>query len=184
MTVGNATDQYGSMSKFFHWLIALLVIGMLIGGFCMGSISSDALRGQVYMMHKLTGITILLLMILRILWIMGTPKPGTLPSTPLWERIAERSVHGLLYLTLLAMPLSGWIMSTAAGKSPTFFNLFSLPLPGIPASEILAKTANSIHLTLAWIIAALVVIHIGAAIKHHWIDKDVVLKRMLPKRCS
>ncbi|NKB47214.1 MAG: cytochrome b [Legionellales bacterium] len=184
MNLRNTLDRYGSISQGFHWLVAFLVIGMLIGGFFMGSIANDAVRAQVYMLHKSTGLVVLFLMGLRILWVLGNVKPTTPPNTPLWERIAEHSVHGLLYLTLLGMPLSGWIMSTAANKSPTLYQWFTLPFPGIPVSETLAKIANSIHLTLAWIVIGLLIIHIAAAIKHHWMDQDNVLRRMLPSRCS
>ena len=156
--------------------------GMIIAGFLMGDIGDKALKGQVYMLHKSTGISILILMLFRAAWTLNNTKPALPNGSAVWERIAELSLHGLLYVILIVMPLTGWIFSTAAGHAPHFFGLFSMPLPGIPESKALAKQASNLHEIIAWIIIVLVGTHIAAALKHHFVNKNNVLTRMLPNR--
>jgi cytochrome b561 len=126
------------------------------------------------------GLTVLSLVILRILWALTSIKPGLPEIMKPWERYSERYLHFTLYLLLLIMPLSGWLMSTAAGYAPSFFGLFSIPMPRISHNENLAGFAGEIHYKVAWLLILLVSIHILAAFKHHFIDKDNILKRMWP----
>ena len=153
---------------------------MLIGGFLMGNIADRELRIFVITMHKLSGMMILALMTVRLLWALQNVKPELPEAMPTWERIAERAVHGILYLALFLMPISGWIMSTAAGRPPGYYNVFNIPLPGIPQSEAIGGFFNTMHKTLAWVLVIFVTIHILAALKHHIINKDNTLRRMLP----
>jgi len=178
----NDEIQYGSVAKWFHWLIAFAVITLLIVGLLMGDFEKP-FRFTVYNIHKLVGLTVLTLMIMRIIWTFNNTRPPMPLTTPTWERFAARSVHLLLYVTVLLMPISGWIMSTAAGHSPMLGSL-ALPMPGVIEDKALAKLTNQIHSTLGWTIIGLVSLHTLAAIKHHFIDKDNVLKRMLPGRLS
>lgn len=173
----NTYQSYGSISKFFHWTIFLLVLVMIVFGFLLGDIPKEW-KGLAYNTHKLIGLTILLLMLLRTYWALRNPKPKLPNSVPLWQVAFARLNHFLLYLALLAMPIAGWIMSTAADKAPKLFG-YTLALP-INPNETLSETAGYAHQILAYTIIALASIHILAALKHHFINKDNVLKRMLP----
>ncbi|MEO8964208.1 MAG: cytochrome b [Gammaproteobacteria bacterium] len=175
----NSQTTYGSVAKFFHWLIFLLVLVMIFVGYFMDDVANEATREDVVNIHKVTGITILCLMALRLLWMLINPKPS-LPGTAVWERIAERTVHWLLYAVLIAMPICGWVGSVAAGYIPHFFS-FKFALP-IPKSKAIDDLAFSIHNTLAIVIITVVSIHILAALYHHVIKKDNVLLRMMPTK--
>ena len=179
MPIRNTQDHYGSVVKSFHWLIALLVIAMLIIGVSMGYIDNKALRSEVYAFHKSLGLTILGLMILRLFWRLGNPTPSLPSHLPAWQRFGARFSHVLLYLTIILMPISGICMSTAAGYPPKFFGLFTVAAP-ISKSKAISSFFADMHEVLAWIIVALLVVHILAALKHHFIHKDHVLRRMLP----
>src|SRR5262245_26519842 len=135
MAFKNSYSSYGSINKFFHWLIFFLIAGLFIIGFSVETYPKSFQKLFIDV-HKLIGIIVLGLMLLRLLWISINPKPQL--ALPLWERIAEKTVHGLLYLTLLAMPISGWIMATADGKPPHLFAL-TLPFPYIPTSEAISN---------------------------------------------
>src|SRR5436190_8683707 len=109
MSARNTPTSYGSVAHFFHWLIFLLVLVMIPLGYLMGNISDKVMQGQIINIHKLIGVLILVLMLLRVMWAMTNVKP-TLPfQTPLWQRLAERSMHFVLYIGLIIMPLSGLI---------------------------------------------------------------------------
>lgn len=174
----NTKTQYGSIAKFFHWLIFVLVLGLLIVGFTWEDFPVPQ-KFTLIDIHKLTGLSVLLLVILRVVWSFINIKPGLPWAVKAWERIAEYSVHGLLYLLLLAMPVSGWIMSTAAGRPPQIGGHL-IPAPGIAINSSLARTALTLHVTFAWCLIALVTLHILAAFKHYLINKDNILQRMLP----
>lgn len=180
MGLKNTKSSYGSVTKWLHWLIFFGILGLLIVGFFMDDIADKATKGQVVMLHKSMGLTVLLLGIIRIVWALMNPHPGYSDKVPGWQVFAARSMHFILYALVIAMPLSGWIMSMAAGKTPMYFGLFPVVLPGVPLGRPLAKLANWYHLVLAWTIISFVSLHILAALKHHFINKDNVLKRMLP----
>lgn len=170
--------EYSTGSKFLHWFIAVIVLIMLAGSFFLGNLPEQYI-GSAFMLHKSFGVTILFLMGCRLIWIAYTGKPPLPASVPRWQRLLSYLVQYALYLFLILMPLSGWIMSTAANKAPYFFNLFQFPFPGIPTNENLASLMKETHNTIAWIIIALVVLHIAGAIKHQFIDKDELMRRML-----
>lgn len=178
MRVKNTASSYGSISILFHWVIFLLVLIMIPLGYSMGDISDKVLRGQIINIHKLIGVLILVLMSLRVLWALRNVKP-TLPfQTPAWQRTAERCMHFLLYLALIIMPLSGLIGAVAGGRPPQL-NGISIELP-IGANKAVAGFAFTyIHEPLAVILIVLISIHIIAALYHHFVKRDDVLKRML-----
>lgn len=179
MPITNTQDSYGSVTKFFHWSIAALIILMIILGFIMTSIERGPLRSELLMIHKSTGLLLLVLIVLRICWRLVNKTPALPSHIPRWQQIVAHASHGLLYLVLLAMPISGLIYSTAAGYPPTFYNLFLVQLP-IAKNKALATFAGDTHEVLAWTLVALISIHILAALKHHFIDKSDILKRMAP----
>lgn len=171
-------QSYPGIIKLFHWVIAVTVISMLAFGFFLEDIPKT-MQGLAYMMHKSTGITIFFLSLIWLVLIHTTPKPALPDSVPVWQKIAARLVQYGLLILLLAMPLAGWIMSMAADKIPVFFGLFQAKLPFVSPDKALAKLMNTAHKTMAWVMIAFIGIHVLAALKHHFIDKDNILKRML-----
>lgn len=177
MGLKNTANSYGSVAKFLHWLIFILVFGMIVGGLCLDYVPKDY-KGVIYNLHKLTGLTILFLMLIRLVWKLVNVKPKLPADTTVWQRHAERVVHDLLYLLIICMPLAGWIGSSSAGKPPHIGDI-SLGLP-IPENEVLIDTMFTLHEYIAYAIIVMVSIHIFAALYHHYVKKDDVLKRMLP----
>jgi cytochrome b561 len=173
----NSQENYGSIAKFFHWLIFFLIFCMIPLGYFMEDIGDKALRGQIINIHKLTGLSILVLMILRAAWAFINVKPHLPLGTPQWQLWLERSGHFLLYVVIIAMPIAGWVGSVAAGYIPHLFD-WKISLP-IAKSEALSDVSFSVHNTLAIIIIVFVSLHVLAALYHHVVKKDDVLKRML-----
>ncbi len=175
MAIFNKAQGYGEIAKFFHWLLFLLIGGMLVFGYFLDDIPDDW-KGFAYNTHKLLGITILALMLLRAFWALINRKPELRTS---WiEYFLERTVHYSLYAVVLAMPIVGWIGSVAAGRPPRWDNyVFNLP---IEQNKALSKQLFGWHKSLAIVLIALIAIHFLAAIFHHFIRRDNVLKRMLP----
>lgn len=175
----NKNLSYSPMSKTFHWLVAIMVIPMLSVSFFLGSFPEQH-RALAFTIHKSFGMTVLFLMLFRFIWIHISGKPPLPAALPVWQRFMSRFVQYGLYLLLISMALSGWIMSAAANRPPSYFGLFTLHFPGIEPDKALAKLMNQTHKTLVWVVIAFVVLHVAAALKHHFIDRDDVLKRMLP----
>jgi cytochrome b561 len=175
MPIKNTSSTYGVISKTLHWLIALLVVAMLIFGYFLGDVPK-AYQPIAYNTHKLVGLTILSLMILRLIWALVNAKP-TLPGTKRWERVTEHVVHWSLYLFVICMPISGWIGSVAAGYAPHLGGVvFGLP---IEKNKTLESASFDLHDSFAIIIIVLVSLHFLAAMFHHFVKKDNVLRRML-----
>jgi cytochrome b561 len=178
MGVKNTSSSYGSISRLFHWLIFLLVLVMIPLGYFMGDIPDKALRGEVVNVHKLIGVSIFGLMVLRILWALMNVKPSLPFQTPEWQRVAERTMHMLLYAGLIIMPLSGLIGSIAAGRPPHFYDM-SITLPIAESKPLAEFSFGIVHNNLAIILIVLISIHILAALFHHFIKRDDILRRML-----
>ena len=174
----NTLTSYSSFSKLLHWLITLLVIFMLGLGYIMDDLSANY-KYWWYNLHKSIGISILFLMLLRLYWRRINPQPKMPVGTAIWEHYAAKSLHLLFYFILLLMPLAGWVMSTASGNSPRFFWLFRWPLP-IAASNKVTVIAGAAHATLAWVLIIMIMLHVLAACKHHFVENDNTLTRMLP----
>lgn len=178
MRLRNTTTSYGSISKLFHWLIFLLVLVMIPLGYIMGDISDKAYKAQVINIHKLIGVLILVLMLLRVMWAMSNVKPSLPFQTPTWQRIAERCMHVFLYLGLIIMPLSGLIGTVAAGRPPQLDGV-SIMLPIAKNKSVAGFAFEYIHEPLAIILICLISIHIVAALYHHFVKRDDVLRRMI-----
>jgi len=182
MQLKNSSNQYGILSKFFHWSIALLVLFQFyLGLWTVWMLPQKSPTAHFYIdgLHKPLGILVCGLAILAILWKLINQHP-TFPNTmPLWEKIIARLTHALLYLLVLIMAFTGTIMSTANGTPPDFFGLFQFP-NFIEKNMKMAETFFTLHKYTAYLLLALIALHILAALKHHFIDRDVVLKRMLP----
>lgn len=174
--------RYGTVAMILHWLIAAAIVGMLIVGKYMHDLSdSNPDKFALYQLHKSFGITTLALTLLRVGWRWAHPAP-LLPATmPLWERWAAHGSHFLLYALMLGLPLSGWVrVSTDRLGVPTlWFGLFEVPhLPVV--SDRLTHWAHEAHELMGDAMIVLLIVHVGAALKHHFWDRDNVLKRMLP----
>ncbi len=174
-------EQYSSGSKFLHWLIALIVIIMPCLSFFIGDLPEKYV-GIAFTLHKSFGICVLVLMLIRIIWISYTGKPSLPATVAVWERLFSRFVQYSLYIFVILMPLSGWIMSTASKYDFNFFTLFQLPMPGIERDQHIAELMQQVHNKIAWIIIVLLTLHIAGAFKHYFIDKDEVMGRMLPEK--
>lgn len=179
MSLRNTENSFGSIAKFFHWLIALCIIGLIIVGLTMVNITDKPLKMQIFNYHKLFGLTVLALVILRILWRWVNIVPKLPASMPRWEFALESAVKFALYFCILLMPISGWIFSSAAGYYPHIGNIV-FAAPGIPKSKAIAEFFKQVHITTAWVLIGLLVLHILGALKHHFINKDNILRRMMP----
>lgn len=184
--MNNAT-KYNAVAMSLHWLIAIAIIILLVMGKVMVEIPrGDPAKFMVMQWHKSLGLTVLALTLVRIFWRLTNAVPG-LPSTMRpWERLAAHGTHFAFYFMMLAIPLSGWaIASTSSSGVPTlWFGLFEVPnLPGLqgsPEQHDLHEQAEEAHELLGNLTILLLLLHIGAAIKHHFWDRDDILKRMLP----
>lgn len=173
--------EYGILTKILHWLLAVLIILMLLVGVAMIYTTHSLWQKNLFMFHKSLGLTILVLMILRLLWRINNVAPGLPAHVRKWQRIVAHASHKLFYFLLILMPLDGWILSMSAGHPPSFFGLFMVP-SFVPINKNVMRVAAIVHEALAWAILGLLIVHVLAAIKHHFIDKDDILKRMLITR--
>jgi cytochrome b561 len=162
-----------------HWLVATLILIQLGVGIAAVSWSLSPTKLDLFVWHKSTGMLILALVALRLLWRLGHPAPALPPDTPSWERGAARASHLILYVLLVALPLSGWVIASASGVPFSIF--WRIPLPSIAAvDKQVADTAASVHFGLLIVFVAVLVVHIGAALRHHYVKRNDVLVRMLP----
>ena len=168
--------HWGAIAKALHWLLALAIIGNGIFGLLM--VPPTLAKVNIFALHKSIGLTILALVLLRLAWRLFDRRPPDAPA-PRWQQLAARAVHALLYLIILAIPLSGWWFNSARGFPLQWFKLFNLPAL-TDKNDAMAHLAVSVHETLFWILLAVLIAHVGAALKHHVFDNDNVLRRMLP----
>ena len=173
----NSTETYGFISKLLHGLIALIVLIMLVMGVSFDYIPKNI---EIVLMpiHKSLGVTLLFLMFFRLIWWCANPVPQLPNHMKHWEKILARLVHGLFYILLILMPLTGIVMTLAGGHPLPFWSMGEIHLSFIPLNKALSHWMNAWHAYLAWIIFALFFLHTVAALKHHFIDKDGLLKRM------
>jgi cytochrome b561 len=180
MTLRNSNERWGPVSQALHWLIVILILVMAYLGLTMVDLPTTPHKIFVYMLHKSVGITILVLVALRLAWRLYAGTPGTLPGFPTWQSRIASLMHAALYVLLFALPISGWIVNSSTGFPLRWFNL--LNLPAIAAkSESLHAIATTVHETLFWTLAVLALGHAAAAIYHHLFQRDETLARMLPR---
>lgn len=177
MLIKNTQDHYGSVTILLHWIMAILIIGLLILGLYMVPLPISREKLKFYRWHKEFGMVVLMLVVLRVAWRLSNIIPS-LASLPLWEKFAARSVHYAFYVFMFAMPISGWMMSSAAGFPVSFFRLFLLP-DLVSPNENLRIALTEIHKWLGYLLIATLFLHVGASLKHHFINKNDILRRML-----
>lgn len=172
--------RYASVAIGLHWLLAVGLAGSFAVGFYMADLPFSPLRLKLYNWHKWAGIVILALSVLRLLWRLREPPPPA-PPMPRWQARAASATHAGMYLLFFAVPLFGWAYSSAAGFPVVVFGILRLP-DFVPVDRTLAESLESWHGWLAWALAALVVLHLAAVLKHHFVDRDDLLGRMWPRR--
>ncbi|MFC6620874.1 cytochrome b [Novosphingobium panipatense] len=168
--------KYNAGARALHWITAVIIVANLAGGLLKESLSDVV---PIMPVHKATGVTVLALSLIRLGWRLTWRAPAYPATMGRLERGLAHSVHGLLYLLMIAMPLSGWIMSSG-GKYPiSWFGLFEWPKLPVPRGSVLQEFGAQFHETAGWLMLALVLGHVAAALRHHFILKDGVLRRML-----
>ncbi|WP_298256694.1 cytochrome b/b6 domain-containing protein [uncultured Litoreibacter sp.] len=181
----NSKTTYGSVTKSFHWLTALLVISMIPLGIYANGLPFDsgpelAHKAQMFSLHKTLGVFIFFVALARILWAVSQPKPGLLNADNWLEATLAELVHWTLYGSLVLVPLTGWVHHAATtGFAPIWWP-FGQGLPFVPKDDGLAHNFAALHIIFERVLAASILLHVAGAVKHHIIDKDVTLKRMLP----
>jgi cytochrome b561 len=174
-----SSPRYTSVAIVFHWLLALMIVGALGVGTYMVDLPMSPSRLKLYNYHKWAGVTILVLSALRLLWRLTHRAPALPLTMPAWQRSASHAAHMALYVLFFAVPLLGWAYSSATGFPIVWFGV--VPLPDfVPKDRELAELIKPLHRLSAWLLAGVVAVHIAAALKHHFVDRDGVLARMLP----
>lgn len=180
MTLKNPEQHWGAVSQSLHWLIVLLLLAQGTVGLLMGDMARGPDKIAVYAFHKSVGITLLALAVARLLWRLYAGRPAPVPGTPSWQERAASAMHAALYLLLFAVPISGWVMNSAAGFPLQWFGLFNLPSIA-PHDRDLHELAESMHEWLFWALVTLAAAHAAAALYHHLFQRDATLARMLPR---
>jgi cytochrome b561/polyisoprenoid-binding protein YceI len=192
MQITNSATSYGSITKSFHWLTALLILSNLPLGWLATQVAHQieatptedliARATVLFSLHKTLGVAIFFVALARIVWAISQPKPGLLNGDRTIEAWAAETVHWLLYGSLVLVPLSGWVHHAAtSGFAPIWWPL-GQNLPLVPKSETLSESASTLHFVLILVLAAAITAHVAGALKHHLLDGDATLRRMLPGR--
>ena len=172
-------DRYSATAIALHWLIFVLIVGGFALAVYMVDLPLSPAKLKYFSWHKWTGITIFLLALTRIAWRLTHRAPPYSADFPSWQRRAAGTMHALLYALIVVIPLTGWLYSSAAGVTTVYFGV--LPLPDLLAKDkVLAELLKSVHVTLNYTLLILVLLHVMAALQHHFFVRDQILARMLP----
>jgi len=169
-------ERYSLVARTLHWIMAILILFNLWLGIAHESLPRN---WQVMPLHKSIGLTVLAVAVARLIWRLThrqTPLPGGLPA---WERLVAKATHYTFYAFMLLVPLSGWIITSAGSRPLNWFFLFDVPKFAVSKGDAIVGISGEAHEILAYLWIALLVLHIGAALRHHFILKDDVLRRML-----
>lgn len=183
MTQSQNTQRYSAPAMLLHWLLALAIFTSLGVGLYMTGLPFSMARLKLYNWHKWAGIMILVLSVLRLLWRL-IHRPPALPSKvkaamPRWQQAAYQGTHHAMYALFILIPLAGWAYTSATGFPVVLFGIWQLP-DFVPKDKALADLLKTAHAWLAFTLMGLIALHIAAALKHHFYDRDGLLLRMLP----
>lgn len=179
MTFRNTTRAWGAASKTLHWVIVILILYQWYLGMHALSLGNSPAKLKVFELHKSLGMTVFMLAIVRLVWRWANPVPSLEGMAKGWERLAAHFSHVALYGLIFLMPVTGLLMSSARGFSVTWFRIFQWP-DFVPPDERLFDTFQWLHKHLFQALVIIAVLHLLGALKHHFIDRNDVLKRMLP----
>ena len=179
MALRSTDTRWGGVTRTLHWIIAILIIGAGCVGLYMADLPNSPQKIKIYAIHKSVGLTVLALVLLRIVWRLSERRPRDLPM-PRWQQLAAHATHWLLYALMLAIPLSGWLYNSASGYPLQWW--FTVQMPSLTggADPELKSLAHDAHFWLFMLLVVALVAHAGAALKHHFVDRDATLARMLP----
>ena len=181
MLIKNTLSRFGLFSKLLHWLIAVLILGLIWLGWYMVDLTYyDRWYNASLHYHKSLGILALALALFKLGWQQYTPAPGPVAGLKTWEKTGAKLMHYVLWGMMLLIPVTGYLISTSAGKPIQFFDWFAIPAV-VDVDEELRELAIDVHFYLAYATLFLVAGHAGAALKHHFINRDDTLRRMLWK---
>ena len=169
--------RYGGVAIALHWLLAVALGLSFCVGLFMTELQNSPLKLRLYNWHKWAGVTILGLSLLRLVWRWTHRPPPDLASMPAWQVAAAHGVHRAMYVLFLAVPIAGWAYSSAAGFPVVLYGVWPLP-DFVPADPALAEAIKPLHWVLAYALAGLVLVHVAAALAHHFVDRDGLLQRM------
>lgn len=178
MPLKNTAQAYGSLAKFFHWLMFLLLLGAIIGGNLDAAMPDGPEKAEALAQHKSFGVLILAVLLLRLFWKLINPTPEHARDIPGWQQSASTLVHWGLYVLMFAQPISGILMSQSFGYPVAVFGLFDVPTL-VAENKSFAKIVHEVH-QINWILlAALAIGHLLVSLHHHFVRKNDVLRRML-----
>ena len=179
MAARNTPEQWGWVAKTLHWATALGVIGLIIVGRWMDELPISPTKVKVYAFHKSVGLTVLAIVLLRLAWRFIDKRPPYPATMPAWQKAISEISHGLLYVLLLSQAFSGWVYNSASNFALQWFGLFRVPALSGPDPE-LKHLAHDMHETGWLLLAALMAVHVGSALHHHFGVRDVTLSRLTP----
>lgn len=181
MPLKNTTTRWGWVAMAFHWTLAVLILGSIAGGLWMTNLPDSLEKFRIFQLHKSIGFVIFVLALARLGWRLANPTPPLPAGLSAWERAAAHATHHGLYVLMIAQPVIGWLMSSASSLGIQTVVFGVLPLPDLVSpNETLFAVLVRGHLAVALTILALVALHVAAALKHHFVLRDDVLRRMLP----
>jgi len=186
MSFRNTKTAWGRPARALHWLIGLMIFALLAVGFYSAEVVTDVyVQFELVQIHKSFGFTVFVLVLIRLIWRLMNPTPAMPDHMPSYERVLAHLGHYALYALMIIMPLSGWLMASASelqemyGIKNMVFGLFEMPDPIVPGDKALEQIFASVHFWSAIAMLIILLTHIGAALKHHFVDKDNVLRRMV-----
>lgn len=179
MSLMNSDDAYGLVSRANHWLTALVFIPLIPMGIILEEMEDE--RGDIFFQlmvtHESLGVLMIGLLVMRLFWLLVDRGPASEGADPAWQAGLARLVRVVLWVGMVAMPVSGWIMSNSAGYAVSFFDLFELPAI-VPESGLVHELAEEIHEALPGLLILALLLHVAGALKHHYLNGDRTLRRM------
>ncbi len=175
--------RYTKVALWLHWIIAGLILAQIAGGLYLEDFAPNSVKFELFQWHKSFGILILLLSLGRLGWRLANPAPPPPPDMPGWEKAVGKVTHILFYGFMIGLPLAGWGIASASPKNIdiVLFKFIPWPhLPFVPKSEGLEEVFAEVHEYMAFALLGLLALHVAAALKHHFINKDDILGRMVP----